>query len=62
MAYLGSWKAIHQKSSTDGLKGWAAWVLWRTAYLTKSMSIRNKILVPVYWFCSWAFGRGISRF
>ncbi|KAH8193989.1 hypothetical protein TruAng_011843 [Truncatella angustata] len=30
MTYLGNWKAIHQ-SSTDDLKGWAAWVLWRTA-------------------------------
>lgn len=61
MTYLGSWTAIHQ-SSADELKGWAAWVLWRTAYLTKSMSVRNKIMVPVYWFISWLFGRDISRF
>ncbi|KAI1866009.1 uncharacterized protein JN550_007987 [Neoarthrinium moseri] len=61
MTYLGGWKAIHQ-SSADDLKGWAAWVLWRTAYLTKSMSIRNKIMVPIYWFISWVFGRDISRF
>lgn len=61
MTYLGNWKAIHQ-SSADDLKGWTAWVLWRTAYLTKSMSFRNKIMVPVYWFVSWFFGRGISRF
>ncbi|EFQ28610.1 hypothetical protein CGRA01v4_07162 [Colletotrichum graminicola] len=61
MAYLGSWRAIHQ-SSADELKGRAAWILWRCAYLTKSMSIRNKILVPFYWFITWVFGRGISRF
>lgn len=61
MTYLGSWTAIHQ-SSADELKGWAAWVLWRTAYLTKSMSVRNKIMVPVYWVISWLFGRDISRF
>ncbi|KAK4216121.1 putative external mitochondrial NADH-ubiquinone oxidoreductase 1 precursor [Rhypophila decipiens] len=61
MTYLGSWKAIHQ-SSADELKGWVAWVLWRGAYLTKSMSVRNKLLVPVYWVVSWLFGRGISRF
>ncbi|KAK7746073.1 hypothetical protein SLS62_009598 [Diatrype stigma] len=42
MTYLGNWTAIHQ-SNADELKGWAAWVLWRTAYLTRSMSIRNKI-------------------
>ncbi|KAI5863346.1 FAD/NAD(P)-binding domain-containing protein [Durotheca rogersii] len=61
MTYLGGWKAIHQ-SSADELTGWAAWVLWRTAYLTRSMSIRNKISVPFYWAISWIFGRDISRF
>ncbi|KAF3059519.1 putative NADH dehydrogenase [Daldinia childiae] len=61
MTYLGSWTAIHQ-SSADELKGWMAWVLWRTAYLTRSMSIRNKITVPFYWAMSWIFGRDISRF
>ncbi|KAL2134736.1 hypothetical protein VTI74DRAFT_10978 [Chaetomium olivicolor] len=61
LTYLGSWKAIHQ-SQADELKGWAAWVVWRGAYLTKSMSVRNKILVPIYWMISWIFGRGISRF
>jgi NADH dehydrogenase len=61
LTYLGSWKAIHQ-SEADKLRGWAAWVIWRGAYLTKSMSVRNKLLVPVYWVVSWLFGRGISRF
>jgi NADH dehydrogenase FAD-containing subunit len=61
MAYLGSWRAIHQ-SSADELTGRAAWILWRTAYLTYSMSIRNKIMVPVYWAMTWIFGRDISRF
>ncbi|KAI1334178.1 pyridine nucleotide-disulfide oxidoreductase-domain-containing protein [Xylariaceae sp. FL0016] len=61
MTYIGGWRAIHQ-SSADELTGWAAWVLWRMAYLTKSMSIRNKIMVPVYWAMSWIFGRDISRF
>ncbi|KAI0022096.1 pyridine nucleotide-disulfide oxidoreductase-domain-containing protein [Xylariomycetidae sp. FL0641] len=61
MAYLGNWRAIHQ-SSADELTGRAAWFLWRTAYLTKSMSIKNKMMVPVYWFISWVFGRDISRF
>jgi NADH dehydrogenase len=61
LTYLGSWKAIHQ-SQADELRGWVAWVIWRGAYLTKSMSVRNKILVPFYWMVSWLFGRGISRF
>jgi NADH dehydrogenase len=61
LTYLGGWKAIHQ-SDADKLRGWLAWVLWRGAYLTRSMSWRNKFLVPVYWFVTWVFGRGISRF
>ncbi|KAK0623399.1 pyridine nucleotide-disulfide oxidoreductase-domain-containing protein [Immersiella caudata] len=61
LTYLGGWKAIHQ-SSADELKGWVAWVIWRGAYLTKSMSLRNKIMVPFYWITSWLFGRDISRF
>ncbi|KAL7785162.1 pyridine nucleotide-disulfide oxidoreductase domain-containing protein [Trichoderma ceciliae] len=61
LTYLGGWKAIHQ-SSADELRGWVAWILWRGAYLTRSMSVRNKIMVPVYWFMSWMFGRDISRF
>ncbi|KAG6007801.1 hypothetical protein E4U21_005521 [Claviceps maximensis] len=60
MTYLGGWRAIHQ--SEADLKGWAAWVLWRTAYLTRSMSLKNKVMIPVYWFVTWIFGRDISRF
>ena len=48
MAYLGNWNAILQ-SSSGGISGRAAWFIWRGAYLTKSVSWRNKILIPVYW-------------
>lgn len=51
MAYLGSWKAITQTEKKD-FTGRAAWIIWRGAYLTKSLSWRNKILIPVYW-VSW---------
>ncbi|KAI7786564.1 external NADH-ubiquinone oxidoreductase 1 [Diaporthe eres] len=61
MTYLGNWKALFQGSSGD-LTGFMAWVIWRGAYLTKSMSWKNKLLIPVYWFVSWVFGRDISRF
>jgi len=61
MAYLGGSTAIHQ-SSADELKGWPAWILWRTAYLTRSMSLRNKLMIPVHWAVTWLFGRDISRF
>lgn len=61
MAYLGGWTAIHQ-SKADELKGWPAWILWRMAYLTRSMSLRNKLMIPVHWVVTWLFGRDISRF
>lgn len=62
MAYIGNWKAVVQGGSGGNISGRAAWILWRGAYLTKSVSIRNKILIPMYWFINWMFGRDISRF
>ncbi|KAF8758716.1 Pyridine nucleotide-disulfide oxidoreductase [Rhizoctonia solani] len=61
LAYLGGWRAIMQGESQN-IKGWAAWVIWRGAYLTKSVSWRNKILIPTLWMINWLFGRDISRF
>lgn len=48
MAYIGNWNALLQ-SQGHGISGRAAWLVWRGAYLTKSVSWRNKILIPVYW-------------
>ena len=48
MAYIGNWNAIFQTDSSN-VSGKAAWFLWRGAYLTMSVSLRNKILIPVYW-------------
>ncbi|KAF2477852.1 FAD/NAD(P)-binding domain-containing protein [Lindgomyces ingoldianus] len=62
MAYIGNWNALFQGSGGGNISGRAAWILWRGAYLTKSVSIRNKILIPMYWFINWLFGRDISRF
>ncbi|KAG8770738.1 hypothetical protein FRC12_004081 [Ceratobasidium sp. 428] len=61
LAYLGGWRAIMQ-GEKQNVKGWAAWVIWRGAYLTKSVSWRNKILIPTLWMINWVFGRDISRF
>ncbi|KAG2036509.1 hypothetical protein BDR03DRAFT_1011668 [Suillus americanus] len=44
--------AIYGRSSADTVKtkmtGRLAWLLWRPAYFTMTLSIRNKILVPTY--------------
>ena len=44
------------------LDGVVAFLSWRMAYFSKQVSIQNMILIPMYWFKSWAFGRDISRF
>ncbi|KAF2012376.1 FAD/NAD(P)-binding domain-containing protein [Aaosphaeria arxii CBS 175.79] len=62
MAYIGNWKALLQGGEGGGISGRTAWLVWRGAYLTKSVSVRNKILIPIYWFINWIFGRDISRF
>jgi NADH dehydrogenase FAD-containing subunit len=49
MAYIGDWNAILQSGGDSEIKGRTAWFLWRAAYLTMSVSWRNKILIPTYW-------------
>ncbi|KAK5000944.1 hypothetical protein LTR66_000290 [Elasticomyces elasticus] len=61
MAYVGNWNAIMQ-SGGGNISGRVAWLVWRGAYLAKSVSWRNRILIPIYWVVNWLFGRDISRF
>ena len=49
MAYLGNSKGLFQTGGHSGIHGRAAWLIWRGAYLTLSVSWRNKILIPLYW-------------
>lgn len=62
MAYIGNWNALFQGGEGGNISGRLAWIIWRGAYLTKSVSWRNKILIPIYWMINWIFGRDISRF
>jgi len=62
MTYLGNMKAIMQTEGKTEIKGRTAWLIWRGAYLTKTISWRNKLLIPIYWSINWIFGRDISRF
>lgn len=64
MAYIGGWRAIADLRAGDQHwpgSGWAAWVVWRSIYFVRTVSWRNKILVPMYWVLTWLFGRDISR-
>ncbi|KIW03052.1 uncharacterized protein PV09_05703 [Verruconis gallopava] len=49
MAYLGNWNAAFQPGSGGEISGRVAFLIWRGAYLTKSVSLRNKILIPTYY-------------
>lgn len=72
MAYLGGWEALYDPqfggsnanstSQKVHLSGRVAWLWWRSAYFTMTVSLRNKILIPVYWFVTWIFGRDTSSF
>lgn len=55
MAYLGGSKGLFQIGGNGNggggkIKGRTAWLLWRGAYLTMSVSWRNKVLIPTYWY------------
>ncbi|TRM66893.1 hypothetical protein BD626DRAFT_397028 [Schizophyllum amplum] len=69
LAYIGNWKAIYDRGNGTNKggafakeRGRVAWLLWRSAYFTRTLSMRNKILVPFYWFMNWIFGRDLTRF
>lgn len=52
MTYLGNAKGLVQTPGDriSGVKGRTAWLIWRGAYLTLSVSWKNRILIPIYWY------------
>ncbi len=61
LAYVGGNKALADLKSYKG-RGFLTFLLWRSAYLTRLVSLRNKILVVFDWMKTLVFGRDISRF
>merc|ERR1711939_302536 len=57
LAYLGDWKALYDRSKEGGssTSGTAAFILWRSAYWSMSLSWRNRISLPVAWALNWLF-------
>lgn len=51
-----------KKATGLNFRGWIAFLLWRGAYLTMTLSWRNKFLVPMQWVAVRLFGRDVSRF
>jgi len=59
MAYVGRYKALidHPKYKSSGF--WS-FFMWRSFYLTNAVSLKNKMLIPMYWFLTLLFGRDTS--
>ncbi len=61
LAYIGSGRALADLAAYKGT-GFSTWLFWRSAYLTRLVSVKNKVLVLFDWFKTFVFGRDISRF
>ncbi|CAK7331178.1 unnamed protein product [Dovyalis caffra] len=66
MATIGRYKALvdlRQSKEAKGLalKGFTSWFIWRSAYLTRVISWRNRFYVAINWATTFVFGRDISR-
>eukprot|EP01018_Ginkgo_biloba_P015821 Gb_04912 [translate_table: standard] len=66
MASVGRYKALvdlRQSKEAKGVSfaGFVSWLVWRSAYLTRVISWRNRFYVAVNWTTTFIFGRDISR-
>jgi len=61
LAYVGGYTGLSDLKPAK-LKGFTAWFLWRSAYLTRLGSWKLRLQVPVDWMKTLLFGRDISRF
>ncbi|KAL7130112.1 hypothetical protein ABFS83_13G112100 [Erythranthe nasuta] len=66
MASMGRYKALvdlRQSKDAEGisLAGFVSWFIWRSAYLTRVISWRNRFYVAINWATTLVFGRDNSR-
>jgi len=61
MTYVGSSKSLIDSPAIKG-SGFIAWLTWRTAYLTKLGSLKNRLQVPFDWLRCLIFGRDVTTF
>jgi len=61
LAYVGSNRALADLANFKG-RGWVTWLFWRSAYLSKIVSLKNKFSVFTDWIRAKLFGRDISQF
>lgn len=60
LAYVGGGRALADLPHAKW-KGRGAWIFWRSVYLTKLVSLNNKIKVLFDWIKAHVFGRDLSR-
>ncbi|MDD5363551.1 MAG: FAD-dependent oxidoreductase [Ignavibacteria bacterium] len=61
LAYIGNRKALADTPQYKGT-GFGTFVFWRSAYLTKLVSFKNKALVLFDWIKTFISGRDVSNF
>lgn len=65
MASVGNEKAVAQVEAFDNtLSVWGspAFLLWKSVYITKQVSFRNRVLILFDWLKTRVFGRDLSQF
>lgn len=66
MASVGRYKALvdlreNKDASGVSMAGFFSWLMWRSAYLTRVVSWRNRFYVAVNWATTLVFGRDNTR-
>jgi len=67
LAYVGSDKGVSDVAvpglgETVKVSGYLSFLLWRSVYLTKQVSTRNRVLILLNWTMTRIFGRDLSLF
>ena len=66
LAYVGSDKGVSEVEVPGGLNlkvsGYLSFLLWRSVYITKQVSTRNRVLILFDWIKTRVFGRDLSLF
>ena len=63
LAYIGDSEALAEVPKAHlRLRGALTYFFWRSAYLTRLVSLKNKVLVLFDWIKTRVFGRDMSKF
>lgn len=63
LAYVGDSRALAEiPRARLRWRGILTYFFWRSAYLTRLVTFKNKVLVLFNWLMTWMFGRDLSKF